>query len=100
MVRPGRRRSPESDVQNDHFSSPSQLPGTGDLPIRQRPTTAHNARTIRASWGNVRPEKQTAEAGLPAPDPQRTGCRPRCFNPSLPTRQAAGSSLHERGGTP
>ena len=25
------------------------------------------------------------------------GCRPRCFNPSLPTRHAAGSSLHQRG---
>lgn len=25
---------------------------------QQRPTTAHNARTIRANWGYVRPEKR------------------------------------------
>ena len=35
--------------------------------------------------------------GAAAPDPRRMGCRPRCFNPSLPTRHAAGSSLHQRG---
>ena len=29
----------------------------------------------------------------------RMGCRPRCFNPSLPTRHAAGSSQHQRGRT-
>jgi hypothetical protein len=28
------------------------------------------------------------------------GCCPRCFNPSLPTRHAAGSRLHQRGRTP
>ena len=28
---------------------------------RQRPVTTHNARTIRANWGYVRPEKQTVE---------------------------------------
>jgi integrase len=28
---------------------------------QQRPTTAHNARTICANWGYVRPEKQTVE---------------------------------------
>ena len=28
-------------------------------PIKQQPATAHNARTIRANWGYVRPEKQT-----------------------------------------
>jgi hypothetical protein len=39
-------------------------------------------------------------AGLPPRTPRRMGCRPRCFNPSLPTRHAAGSSLHQRGGTP
>ena len=38
--------------------------------------------------------------GLPPRTPRRMGCRPRCFNPSLPTRHAAGSSLHQRGGTP
>ena len=38
--------------------------------------------------------------GLPPRTPRRMDCRPRCFNPSLPTRHAAGSSLHQRGGTP
>jgi hypothetical protein len=28
----------------------------------QRPATAHNARTIRANWGYVRPEKRTVQA--------------------------------------
>jgi Transposase IS116/IS110/IS902 family len=28
---------------------------------QQQPATAHNARTMRASWGYVRPEKQTVE---------------------------------------
>jgi hypothetical protein len=28
---------------------------------QQRPATAHNARTIGANWGYVRPEKQTVE---------------------------------------
>ena len=40
------------------------------------------------------------QAGLLPRAPRRMGCRPRCFNPSLPTRHAAGSSLHQRGGTP
>ena len=40
------------------------------------------------------------KAGLPPRTPRRMGCRPRCFNPSLPTRHAAGSSLHQRGETP
>jgi uncharacterized protein with GYD domain len=30
---------------------------------------------------------------------RRMGSRPRCFNPLLATRHAAGSSLHQRGGT-
>jgi hypothetical protein len=42
----------------------------------------------------------TCKAGLPPRTPRRMGCRPRCFNPSLPTGHAAGSSLHQRGGTP
>jgi hypothetical protein len=28
---------------------------------RQRPATAHNARTIRANWGYVRPEKRKVD---------------------------------------
>ena len=42
----------------------------------------------------------TAHSGLPPRTPPRMGCRPHCFNPSLPTRHAAGSSLHRREGTP
>ena len=34
--------------------------------------------------------------GLPSRAPRRMGCRPRCFNPLLPTRHTAGSSLHQR----
>ena len=41
----------------------------------------------------------SCKAGLPPRTPRRMGCRPRCFNPSLPTRHAAGSSLHQREGT-
>jgi hypothetical protein len=43
---------------------------------------------------------RSGKAGLPPRTPRRMGCRPRCFNPSLPTRHAAGSSLHQRGETP
>ena len=42
-------------------------------------------------------ENSPAHPGLPPRTPRRMGCRPRCFNPSLPTRHAAGSSLHQRG---
>jgi hypothetical protein len=28
---------------------------------QQRPATAHNARTIRANWGYVRPEKRKVD---------------------------------------
>jgi hypothetical protein len=35
---------------------------------------------------------RSSKAGLPPRTPRRMGCRPRCFNPSLPTRHTAGSS--------
>jgi hypothetical protein len=31
---------------------------------RQRPATAHNARTIRANWGYVRPEKRKVDSSI------------------------------------
>ena len=43
---------------------------------------------------------RSSKAGLPPRTPRRMGCRPRCFNPSLPTRHATGSSLHQPGRTP
>jgi len=42
---------------------------------------------------------RSCKTGLPPRTPRRMGSRPRCFNPSLPTRHAAWSSLHQRGGT-
>jgi hypothetical protein len=43
-------------------------------------------------------QKGVQRQGGAAPrTPRRMGCRPRCFNPSLPTRHAAGSSLHQHG---
>ena len=43
---------------------------------------------------------RSLKAGLPPRTPRRMGYRPRCFNPSLPTRHTAGSSLHQPGGKP
>jgi hypothetical protein len=40
------------------------------------------------------------QGGAAAPCPAAYGLSPRCFNPSLPTRHAAGSSLHQRGEAP
>jgi hypothetical protein len=40
------------------------------------------------------------QAGLPPRTPRRMGCRPRCFNPSLPTRHATGSSPVPARGNP
>ena len=39
---------------------------------RQRPVTAHNARTIHANWGYVRPEKRTVG------DQRRSTEQPAC----------------------
>jgi hypothetical protein len=78
---------------------------------RLRPTSADRGGTsAQRTDRNGRPwtvclllrirRARNCKAGLPPRTPRRMGCRPRCFNPSLPTRHAAGSSLHQRGETP
>jgi hypothetical protein len=46
---------------------------------------------------DLRQKGTRLRGGDAAPAPRRMGCRPRCFNPSLPARHAAGSPLHQPG---
>jgi len=73
------------------------------LPWRRPATTRSCTSGQPADGGGHQGDRHPGEPsrrGLRPRAPVRMDCRPRCFNPSLPTRHAAESSLHQRGEDP
>jgi hypothetical protein len=56
-----RRRGDLGDGEQDRRLTATVTATAAANRCQQRPSTAHNSRTIRANWGYVRPEKQTVE---------------------------------------
>ena len=74
----------------------SALGTAGAAPYRRVNPPPHGLLVSEFVYLRVR-RARSSKAGLPPRTPRRMGCRPRCFNPSLPTRHATGSSLHQPG---
>jgi len=70
----------------------------------QRPVTSRSCTSGQPADGGEHQGNQhrgePSTRGLRPRAPVCMDCRPRCFNPSLPTRHAAGSSLHQLGEDP
>jgi hypothetical protein len=95
---------PESILLTDLLTTVLDEPGSDWNPHRsytRRAGQADDRGRLRIPVILLRIRRaHSCKAGLPPRTPRRMGCRPRCFNPSLPTRHAAGSSLHQRGEDP